>query len=421
MIRLHRVSSIVPLVLLLAVAASGIGCQKISDMKNAAEKASSALEQAQKSTNPENAGQKMGEALTSLQKAVGGGEAVRAVDFQRLKEVLPSTAAGLEQADLRGERGSQMGFSTSQAEGTYRSSDGSKRISIKIQDLGSMRGIGMIKDRLSSLSSSSSESTRGYERSTTFEGYDGMESFERYGNGGSHGELEFLVAERFQVNVEGNDVSMETIKSAARAVDYGALEGMKEAGVGEGEGAGKRAAEMYEKFRRAEKERAQHDSSVGSGGFTAVEASELKGLLPEETAGLTQTEATSATNAVGDGITVVRAEASYGAGDRHVTVTLTDYAEAAGAAGGIPGASWMMIDIQRESDSGYEKTTEIQGYPAREKLHRGGSTLRCEVDVVVARRFLVAVDARNVAMEEVKRVLDQIGLPRLENLGRAAA
>ena len=417
---LPRTSSLLLSLLLIGLAGVGLGCQKVADMKQAAEDASKALEAAQKAASSEEAGQSMGTAFEKLREAVGGGEAVQAVDFRTLKTVLPASVPGLQQEDVRGERGSQMGFSTSKVDGIYTGSgEQRQRLTITITDLGSMSGIGAIKDQLDAWGSTERESTRGYERSVTIAGYDGTENFQTYERGGSRGHLEFLVASRFQVQIEGRNVPMETMKVAAGRIDTDALEGMKDAGVGVDDGAGERIAEMYEEYHRAEQQRAKPGAEPADRAPArpeAVAATDLHALLPTQAVGMPRTEAQHRSNPVGDALTVTTAEATYADGNRRLTVTLTDFAEATAANGIVPGAAWLMFDVNKESDTSYERTTTLSGHPAKEMLHRRGETTQCQVDVIVGGRFAVVVDARNVPMADVKAVLDQIGLARLENL-----
>jgi hypothetical protein len=195
-------------------------------------------------------------------------------------------------------------------------------------------------------------------------------------------------------------------------------------GAGAKDGAGERVAEMYEEFHRAEKEKkAAGATAPGSESGvrpTVVAASELKALFPAQLAGLAQTSAESRSQALSEAMTVAQAEAQYANGDRRLSLHLTDYVEATAANGVLPGAAWLLFDVQRESDTGYERTTTIAGHPAKERLRRRGASVRCDVEMVIGRRFFLTVDAENLSMDEVKAAIGQMGLDRLENLGRAA-
>ena len=420
-----RVPSLLLVILIAGLATTGIGCQKISDMKAAAEAASQAFSEAQTATSSAEAGEKMGTAFSKLREAVGGGSAVQAVDFRELTAVLPATVPGMTQEDVLGERGSQMGFSTSKAEGHYRGeSEPSKRITMTVTDLGSMSGLGAVTNRLNAWGQSEAESTSGYDRSATIRGYDGREAFRSYDQGRSIGTLSFLVAGRFQVEVEGRNVPMETLMAAVDGLDLSALEALRDTGVGVEDGAGERVAGMYEEYHRAEQQNAtaagESSSTADAPRPTVVSGAALEALLPTQAAGLPRTTMTHESQAMGPAATIVQAEARYEDGARRLDVRVTDYAEAM-AHGVLPGASWMLFDVQREHDAGYEKTTTINGDPAREVFQRRGDATECEVEIVVGRRFLVVVNAVNVPMADVKAVIDQVGTDRIEALGKTPA
>lgn len=418
----HRIAYLVIIALFLSV---GTGCEKIGKVKNLANRASKAMEQAQAAKDPEQAGQKMGEAFSGFRKLVGGGEAVRAVDFRKLKTVLPEEVAGLKRVDARGERGTRMGISTSKIEGEYRTEDGGQHASITIEDMGSMRGLGMLANDLKSLGASVDKaSDTGYERSVEYEGYDAVEKY-RKTQYSEHGSISLLVAERFNLTVEGSGVPMETIKAVLDGVDLDALEGMKDEGVGVDDGTEQRVAEMYEKARRSEMEAAQ-ESETGeepSAPVQAVEAEALEAFLPEAMAGLSRTDVSSQRNTMGEAYTIAISEGRYeveGEASTRLTVKITDFAGAVGPGGMLPGYTWLLMDIDRESSTGYERTTEYRGYPTYEKLTKRGRTTTAEVDVIVADRFAVTIDGRGVSMETVKAALDQLDLRQLEQLKKAS-
>ena len=73
-----------------------------------------------------------------------------------------------------------------------------------------------------------SESDAGYERDVTLGGRTVHEKFTR---ASGHGELQIIVAKRFEVDVDGDNVDMESLHQALSQVDLGRLEGMKDAGA----------------------------------------------------------------------------------------------------------------------------------------------------------------------------------------------
>lgn len=141
-----------------------------------------------------------------------------------------------------------------------------------------------------------------------------------------------------------------------------------------------------------------------------VDAKLLKELLPDDAAGLARKSAES--EKVGAmGFMVSRAEANYKDGDNSIEVNIIDVA-GTGALMGM--AAWSMMDMDKETENGYEKTTTYKGNKAYEKYNSKNND--GEMAVIVAKRFVVTVKGRNVAMDKIKDTLDDIDLGKLEDL-----
>lgn len=154
---------------------------------------------------------------------------VEPVDFRTLTDMLPSSAAGLDQVDKSGEKSGISGMATSYAEARYENADGSKRVTVKVTDVGSMTSLvafGMAWMNMTI----DKESSSGYERTTKIDGHPALEKFEQ-GDGYSRGELTVVVANRYIVEAKGDGVSMSDIKGAVDDVDLGRLASMKDEGV----------------------------------------------------------------------------------------------------------------------------------------------------------------------------------------------
>ncbi|NBC85002.1 MAG: hypothetical protein GVY25_02270 [Bacteroidetes bacterium] len=391
-------------------------------MKQAAEDASRALEDAQSAANSEEAGERMGQAFQKLRETAGGGTVVQAIDFRKLKPVLPGTLDGMQTGDVTGSRSSQMGMSTSKAEAVYRA-DGERRerITVTVTDMGSMSGLTSLSSRVSAWTESETESTTGYDRGTTIAGYDGRETFRSYETGGSTGRLQFLVADRFQVEVDGRNVPMDRLKAAGEAVDIDALTAMKDEGVGVDDGKQQEVADMYAEFREAEERKQAAPGDTSPEPIAPVEAAELKALLPTTLAGLDRAEIRSQKQPMAENRSLLRAAATYTGGDKRLSVEVIDYAQILTPGGVLPGAAWMMYDVEKESESGYERTTEIQGYPAKETMRTRDTSIRSDVQMVVEGRFYLKVEGRNLTMEEVKAAIADVGPARIADLARRGA
>ena len=74
-------------------------------------------------------------------------------------------------------------------------------------------------------------------------------------------------------------------------------------------------------------------------------------------------------------------------------------------------AVWTKMEIDRESDGGYEKTTKVGEYPAIETYTNEGKA--GQLQVFVAGRFLVAVSTQNVPADQLKKIGEEL---KLENL-----
>lgn len=144
-----------------------------------------------------------------------------------------------------------------------------------------------------------------------------------------------------------------------------------------------------------------------------VDFRELKALLPEKTAGLARTEATGEkTGAMG--FTVSTAKGKYSNGqDATVDIEIIDTGGIAGVAT-MAMAAWTMADIDKETTTGYEKTTKIEGYKAFEKYDNQGKY--GEVNVLVADRYIVNVHANSVTADQMKEVVADIDLGKLKDL-----
>jgi hypothetical protein len=93
--------------------------------------------------------------------------------------------------------------------------------------------------------------------------------------------------------------------------------------------------------------------------------------------------------------------------------------------GSISGAAAVGLDlldarIDRDFDDGWERTTEIQGYPAFIQIDDRADRMKRVGIIHVNDRFLVVVDAegREIDDDIVEEVADRISLRRLARLAR---
>jgi hypothetical protein len=70
------------------------------------------------------------------------------------------------------------------------------------------------------------------------------------------------------------------------------------------------------------------------------------------------------------------------------------------------------LDIDKETSSGYEKTSTVAGRKLHEKWNKSGK--HGEATLVVGNRFMVEVDAHGIEMNDVKSLLSKIDVSKLE-------
>ncbi len=141
-----------------------------------------------------------------------------------------------------------------------------------------------------------------------------------------------------------------------------------------------------------------------------VDAKLLKELLPADADGLPRKEASSEkTGAMGFNIST--AEARYRNDDSSIEVNIID---AAGTGALMGMAAWSMMEMDKENEEGYEKTTKYKDHKAFEKYNNKNKD--GEMAVIVANRFVVTVKGNNVDMDKIKATLDDIDLGKLEDL-----
>jgi hypothetical protein len=150
--------------------------------------------------------------------------------------------------------------------------------------------------------------------------------------------------------------------------------------------------------------------SVG-GAVEPVDFRELKSLLPDGIGALKRKSAEGSKGG-GFGIVVSHAEARYEGDGGSVHLKITDPGNLSGLA--AMAAMWMNLELDKETDTGYEKTGAANGRRFHEKYDRGSKS--GEYTVVVGNRFLVEVDGNGVDMPTMKKAIDQINLAKLEGM-----
>jgi hypothetical protein len=90
-------------------------------------------------------------------------------------------------------------------------------------------GVSGLMDLATSIdANAASESDSGFEKDVSL---GGRKAHEKYDRNSRRGEISTIVANRFEVDVSGDNVPMEDLEQSLAAVDLKALEAMKDAGA----------------------------------------------------------------------------------------------------------------------------------------------------------------------------------------------
>lgn len=142
-----------------------------------------------------------------------------------------------------------------------------------------------------------------------------------------------------------------------------------------------------------------------------VDYKELKALLPEELSEMKRENASGEkTSAIG--MKVSRAEATYTNDNSRIEISIQDMGTLSGMAAMAYG--WAFTDMEKESDNGFERTTTYKGHRAFEKYDQ--SDKDGEINVLVAKRFIVEVKGRGVSMDDIRSALDTVNVAQLAGM-----
>lgn len=143
------------------------------------------------------------------------GKQITAVTAATLKELLPKTLAGMTQTDASAERNQMMGMDMTLAEGQYEGQNDAS-LSLTLTDVGNMSGpmrMGMVGWAIAEYNR---ETDTGYEKTATYSGFKGMEEYDTESKSGT---IRVFVADRFIIELDGSNTTMDTLKQALGQLD----------------------------------------------------------------------------------------------------------------------------------------------------------------------------------------------------------
>ncbi len=157
---------------------------------------------------------------------------------------------------------------------------------------------------------------------------------------------------------------------------------------------------------------AQAEEMQKKGPVETVNFRSLKELLPDDADGLDRKEATGEKNGAA-GFTVSTATGKYANDDKSETIELT-LVDGGGTAMMMGLAAWSMIEVDKETENGYEKTGKMgdnKSYEKYDNTNKDG-----EIAVLVNKRFIVTAKGRGVSMDKIKAALEDVDLDKLADL-----
>jgi len=143
----------------------------------------------------------------------------RTVSVKALKNALPKELPGLERVEAGAEKQSILGISTVIATGVYE--NGEKTIQVEIADMGGMGGLGAMAMMGIANAEIDKETRTGFERTTTYQGFKALESYDKTDNSG---EIEVYMGKRFNVSINGSSLnSFDELVAVVKALDLKSL------------------------------------------------------------------------------------------------------------------------------------------------------------------------------------------------------
>jgi hypothetical protein len=140
---------------------------------------------------------------------------------------------------------------------------------------------------------------------------------------------------------------------------------------------------------------------------------ELIGFLPRNVGGMKGEEPKGETTTAGNW-RYSQAEVDFRSPDRKrsAEVGIFDYAHIPFLY--VPFRMVLNMNVARESTEGYERSSQIAGFPAYEKWNKHGSS---EVVVLVGERFVVKTETRGVGEGSARRIAEGMNLKALAAKG----
>lgn len=147
----------------------------------------------------------------------------------------------------------------------------------------------------------------------------------------------------------------------------------------------------------------------------SVDFRKLKELMPAELNGLKRSSCNGEKNKIGE-ISISQVTASFKKDDNdgspRIEVQVMDYSNWDMAKG--LAAAWTAVEIDKDSDDGFEKTVKVKDNPGFLTWQKDGK--HGQVQMLVGKRYIVTVQTDNIPSDQVIKVAEALPLDKLAAL-----
>lgn len=136
---------------------------------------------------------------------------------------------------------------------------------------------------------------------------------------------------------------------------------------------------------------------------------ELKKRFPDNIGGMERKSSEGQTTGFA-GMKISIAEAEYNNGEQHLDLTITDTGGLGAALMGM--AFWSNLEMDKETENGFERTTEIDGHRAYMKYDRTRN--QSEIAVIFDNRFLAVAKGKGIEFDDLQEIVEDLDLDDFE-------
>lgn len=153
----------------------------------------------------------------------------------------------------------------------------------------------------------------------------------------------------------------------------------------------------------------------GGNTVEAVDFRELRKIMPDGIRGMEKGKSNGErTGALGFRISQVDQAFHEDDGNGKVDISIVDLGGLKNVAS--MGLDWLKMDVDRETDDGYERTRTYREHPVLDKCSNMSGTMRCEMTVFVSRRFVVSLESRGMEAGQLEDILEDMDIRELERM-----